>query len=201
MASKKTASKQDLRDDDGLEIVGQLEQAFLAGLGALSNAQKVGGKAFDTLVEQGMSFRKQTTDRTETLIDNVQDAIRDMSDEAQTRATGLLSQMRETPQMSKLQGVFDERVAEALDRLGVASKQQIDEMNAKLDSVLRSLDGDKPAAKKKTARKKPAAKKAAKKSTKKVAKKASSKKKAAKKTSTKKTAKKASRKKVSRKKS
>jgi poly(hydroxyalkanoate) granule-associated protein len=196
MAKKKTTSKQDLRDDDGLEVVAQLEQAFLAGLGALSNAQQVGSKAFDKLVDQGLSFRKETTDRTETLIDNVQDAIRDMSDEAQTRATGLLTQMRETPQMSKLQGVFDERVAEALDRLGVASKQQIDEMNAKLDSVLKSLDGKKPAAKKKAA-----TRKSSKTSAKKVAKKASTKKKSTKKSSTKKTAaKKASRKKVSRKK-
>lgn len=200
MAKKKTALKQDLRDD-GPEIVAQLEQAFLAGLGALSNAQKVGGKAFDKLVDQGLSFRKETTDRTETLIDNVQDAIRDMSDEAQTRATGLLTQMRETPQMSKLQGVFDERVAEALDRLGVASKQQIDEMNAKLDSVLKSLDGKKPAAKKKAATRKSATRKSTKKTAKKVAKKASTRKKATKKTSTKKSAaKKASRKKVSRKK-
>ena len=73
-------------DLPGIDLI-YPDVAFLAGLGALSNAQKVGGKAFDTLVEQGMSFRKQTTDRTETLIDNVQDAIRDMSDEAEKRAT------------------------------------------------------------------------------------------------------------------
>ena len=185
MTNKKDTPKQDVSTDLGTEIVGQLEHVFLAGLGALSNAQKAGGKAFDALVEQGQSFRRETGDRTEALIDNVQGAIREMSDDAQSRASGLLSHMRETPQMTKLQTVFDDRVAEALDRLGVASKQSIDEMNAKLDKVLQAMEAEqqaatpKKSAKKKAAKKKTAAKKtAAKKATKK---KAASKKTAAKK--------------------
>ena len=187
MASKKSTEKQGV-SEKGQEIVDQLEQAFLAGLGALSNAQQAGNKAFDSLVEQGQNFRKQTEDRTEALIENVQDAIRDIGGDAQDRASGLLSHMRETPQLARLQNVFDDRVAEALERIGVASKQSIDEMNEKLDRVLASLEeapaekaaapAKKKASKKKVSKKKVAKKKAAKK---KVAKKKVAKKKVAKK--------------------
>jgi len=154
------------------EVAEQLEHAFLAGLGALANTQKAGSKAFDKLIKQGESFRKDTSDKTESLIDDVQDAIRGMADDAQSKATGLLEQMRETPQMNKLQSVFDSRVDSALGRLGVASKHDLDKLNAKLDRLLKSQERPK-APTKKAASKKAPAKKAAKKTT---AKKASKKK-------------------------
>ncbi len=169
--SKKRSTKRAARPDVGA----QLEQAFLAGLGALSNAKDVGNKAFDTLVDQGLTYRKKATKKTEALIDNVQDAIRDMTDDAQSRASGLMGQMRETPQLAKLQTVFDARVADALGRIGVASKHDIDEINKKLDAVLKSLSAEKKAAKA-PAKRKTTAKKASKK---KVAKKPAAKKKAA----------------------
>ena len=164
MAKKKTAKKQAVSSDRSQDIVGQLEQAFVAGLGALSDAQKAGNKAFEKLVEQGQKFRHEAEDKTEEVIDSVQDAIRDMTDDAQSRASGLLTHMRETPQLQRLQTVFDDRVAEALERIGVASKQSLDELNDKLDRVLATLEGDKaPAKAAKKPRKKATRKKAAKK--------------------------------------
>ena len=102
-------------------------------------------------------FRHEAEDKTEEVIDNVQDAIRDMTDDAQSRASGLLSHMRETPQLQRLQTVFDHRVAEALERIGVASKQSLDELNDKLDRVLATLEaGEAPARAAKKPRKKKA---------------------------------------------
>jgi len=169
MAGKKGTTKRKVSDKNVAE---QLEHAFLAGLGALSNAQKAGEKTFDSLVKQGEQFRKKTTKRTESLIDNVQDAIRDMTGDAQSKATGLLDQVRDKSKLSKLQGAFDTRVADAMDRLNVPSKNDIDKINSKLNKILKLLD-EKPkaAAKKaKAAAKKPSAKKAT--PAKKVAKKA-----------------------------
>lgn len=162
MVDKKRKSKQ---ADSGptAEVAEQLEHAFLAGLGALANTQKAGGKAFDKLMKQGESFRKDASDKTESLIDDVQDAIRGMADDAQEKATGLLDQMRETPQMNKLQSVFDSRVDSALDRLGVASKHDLDKLNAKLDRLLKSVEKPKAAKKKAASKKVPAKKTAAKK--------------------------------------
>lgn len=204
MTKQQSTRKTSKKADRARDVAGQLEQAFLAGLGALSNAQEAGGEAFQTLIKQGKSFRKEATDKTESLISEVQDAIRDMGSDAQTRATGLLEQMRETPQLEKIQSVFDARVAGALERIGVASKQSLDDLNAKLDRVLKAVEKEKSARTKAT-RKAPAAKakprkKAARKTTRKVAKKTAAKKTAAKKSAGKKTAGKTAKKATSRKK-
>ncbi len=187
MAAKKRTKKQRVTENKGAEIAEQLEHAFLAGLGALSNAQKKGEETFESLVKQGEAFRKKTTKKTEALIDDVQDAIRDMSGDAQSKASGLLDQMRDKSNLRKLQGAFDSRVADAMDRLNVPSKNDIDKINAKLNKILRALD-DKPVKKAAAPKARKAVKKAAKKSAKKTAKKA-------KRTTTRKTAKKSASKK------
>ncbi len=172
MAAKKAKTKQ---KDTSVKVTEQLEHAFLAGLGALSNAQKAGEKTFDKLVKQGEKFRKETSKKTEALIDDVQDAIRDMTDDAQEKATGLLDQVRDKSNLSKLPSVFDARVADAMDRLNVPTKKDVDAINRKLNKILKMLK-EKPAAPstvtKKKVTKKVAKKPAAKKT---VAKKAASK--------------------------
>ena len=179
MAAKKRTTKQKLNLKKGGEITEQLEQAFLAGIGALSNAQKAGEKTFDSLVKQGEAFRKKTTKKTESLIDDVQEAIRDMSGDAQSKATGLLDQMRDKSNLRKLQGAFDSRVADAMDRLNVPSKNDIDKINTKLNKILRAVESKPKAPAKKAAA--PAKRKTAKKVTRKTAKKAPAKKAPAKK--------------------
>ena len=105
----------------------------------------------------------------------MQDAIRDMADDAQSKATGLIDQVRGKSRLEKLQGAFDTRVADAMDRLNVPSKNDIDAINKKLNKIIRLMSEDsKPAAKKATTRKrvtkKPAAKKKAAKTVKKTTK-------------------------------
>jgi poly(hydroxyalkanoate) granule-associated protein len=123
------------------EIAEQFEHVFLAGLGALSNAQKVGVKTFDTLVKEGEDFRDKTSKKTESLIDDVQDAIRGMTSDAQSKATGLIDQVRDTSKLDKLHDVFDSRVADAMERLNVPTKKDFDSINRKLNKILKELDG------------------------------------------------------------
>ena len=123
------------------EIAEQFEHVFLAGLGALSNAQKVGVKTFDTLVKEGEDFRDKTSKKTESLIDDVQDAIRGMTSDAQSKATGLIDQVRDTSKLDKLHDLFDSRVADAMERLNVPTKKDIDSLNRKLNKILKELDG------------------------------------------------------------
>ena len=148
------------------DITEQLEHAFMAGLGALSDAQKKGAKRFESLIKEGEKFRKKTTTKTESLIDDVQDTIRDMAEDAQSKATGLIDQVRDKSRLHKLQSAFDTRVADAMDRLNVPSKNDIDAINKKLNKIIRLLNEQgTTAAKTKTTRKrttkKPAAKKKA----------------------------------------
>ena len=177
MAGKKGKTKQTDSKKRVAEITEQLEHAFLAGLGAFSNAQKAGEKTFDKLVKQGEDFRKKTSKKTESLIDDVQDAIRDMTGDAQSRAEGLLDQVRDKSNISKLPSVFDARVADAMERLKVPTKKDVDAINRKLSKILKLLE-EKPAK---------ASVPAVKKTTKKVAKKTAAKKTAAKKTVARKT--------------
>ncbi len=170
MASKKRTTKRKISVKKGGDIAEQMEQAFLAGIGALSNAQKAGEKTFDSLVKQGEAFRKKTTKKTESLIDDVQEAIRDMSGDAQSKASGLLDQMRDKSNLRKLQGAFDSRVADAMDRLNVPSKNDIDKINTKLNKILRVVESKPKAPVKKAAA--PAKRKTAKRVTRKPAKKA-----------------------------
>ena len=158
MAARKAKTKQ---KDTSIKVTEQFEHAFLAGLGALSNAQKAGEKTFDKLVKQGEKFRKETSKKTESLIDEVQDAIRDMTDDAQSKATGLLDQVRDKSNLKKLPSVFDARVADAMDRLNVPTKKDVDALNRKLNKILKLLE-EKPA-KTSTAVKKKTTKKVAKK--------------------------------------
>jgi poly(hydroxyalkanoate) granule-associated protein len=155
MANKKSTSKQVVS-----EFTEQLDNVFLAGLGALANAQKMGTETFETLVKDGEKFRKETSKKTEKLIDEVQDSIRDMSDDAQARAEGLMDRVRGRSKLDKFQTAFDKRVADTMDRLNVPSKNDIDKINKKLNKILRAIEDTKAPAKKAPAtRKKAAAKK------------------------------------------
>lgn len=171
MAKKKVKTKQKVSEK---KVAEQFEDAFLAGLGALSNAQKAGAKTFDSLVKQGEAFRKKTTKRTESLIDDVQAAIREMNEDAQSKATGLLDQVRDRSNLKKLNRAFDSRVAGAMDRLHVPSKNDVDAINKKLNKILKLLE-TKPKAAPKAKAKPKARKKVAKAPAKKTAKKAAAK--------------------------
>lgn len=174
MAARKSTAKQKDTDKRSGDIAEQLEHAFFAGLGALSDASRKGAQTFESLVRQGQSFRQETTDRTESLIDDVQEAIRDMAGEAQSKATGLLDQVRSRSSLDKLHSAFDTRVADAMDRLNVPSKNDIDAINRKLNKIIKLLEADskapaaKPRATRRTTKKKVAKKAATRKTTKKV---------------------------------
>ena len=139
----------------------QFEHVFLAGLGAMSNAQKAGAKTFDSLVKQGEEFRNRASERTDSLIEEVQDAIRGMTSDAESKTTGLLNKVRDASKLDNLYSVFDARVADAMDRLNVPSKNDIDAINKKLNKIMKLLDEQKkpasakprPAAKRKTRKK------------------------------------------------
>ena len=155
MAKKESKAKQRVS-----EFAEQLDNVFLAGLGAFANAQKMGTETFESLVKDGEKFRKEASKKTEKLIDEVQDSVREMRDDAELRAEGLLDRVRDRSKLTKLQGAFDKRVADAMDRLNVPSKNDIDKINRKLDKILKSIE---PKAKKPAAKKAPAKKAVAKK--------------------------------------
>ena len=115
----------------------------------------MGTETFESLVKDGEKFRKEASKKTERLIDDVQDSVREMREDAEERAEGLLDRVRDRSKLTKLQSAFDKRVADAMDRLNVPSKNDIDKINRKLDKILKAIEpkAKKPAAKKAPARK------------------------------------------------
>jgi poly(hydroxyalkanoate) granule-associated protein len=159
MATRKRKPKQRVN-----EFTGQLENVFLAGLGAFANARKMGSETFDALVRDGRKFREEASKKTGELIDDVQSTVREMSGDAQSRAESLLDRVRDRSNLGKLQDVFDKRVADTMDRLNVPSKNDIDKINKKLNKILKMLDAKaetKPARKVAKTRRKTATVKAA----------------------------------------
>ncbi len=159
MVAKKGKAKQ--KDSEKMvdEVREQLENAFLAGLGAFANAQEAGEKRFDKLVKEGEKFRKKTTRKTESLIDDVQDAIREMTDDAQSKASGLMKQVRGEARRKQLIEIFDKRIAKAMNRLQMATKKDIDGINRKLSKIEKLLEKQPPVAAKKAAPKRTTASK------------------------------------------
>ena len=124
------------------------QKIWLAGLGAFARARTEGDKLFDLLVEQGKGLRAKT----EAAADLALKTVRSQADNTIANAQG---------QWDKLEQVFEDRVSRSLNRLGVLSSKDVEDLArqvAELNQSVRDLMGG--AAPK--ARKAPAAKRAAK---------------------------------------
>jgi poly(hydroxyalkanoate) granule-associated protein len=136
------------------------QQIWQAGLGAFTRAQAEGSKAFEALVKEGVSIQRKTQAAAEGKITEATTKMSTMATDISTKASG---------QWDKLENIFEERVAKALNKLGVPSAKdvaalisRIDELNKavqKLSTKSPAAAASKPAAK--AATKKPVAKKAA----------------------------------------
>lgn len=131
------------------------QQIWLAGLGAFSKAQEEGGKAFESLVKEGLSIQRKTQAVAEERISEASSRMSSMATEISSKATG---------QWDKLENLFEERVAKALNKLGVPSARDVDALIARIDELsqhVQRLSGKPVAAAKKAAPRKAAPAKAA----------------------------------------
>ena len=97
------------------EIRESASQIWLAGLGAFGKAQVEGGKIFEAMVKEGEAVQeraKQVAD--------------DKFTEVKDKATGT---------WDKLEKVFEDRVARALNSLSVPSKHDIDLLGARVHEL------------------------------------------------------------------
>lgn len=136
------------------------QQIWQAGLGAFNKAQVEGTKAFEALVKEGVSFQRKTQSAAEEKINVAAHKMTTMATDITSKASG---------QWDKLENIFEDRVAKALNKLGVPSSKDIDALIARINALNASVQKLTPAkttaARAKPARKaavKPAAKVAAK---------------------------------------
>lgn len=129
------------------------QQIWQAGLGAFAKAQAEGSRAFEALVKEGTALQRKTQAATEERITDATDRMTHMASDISSRATG---------HWDKLENIFEERVAKALNKLGVPSAKDVNALIARIDELklsVQKLSGEQqPAAvAKKAKRRKPAA--------------------------------------------
>lgn len=142
------------------------QQIWLAGLGAFSKAQEGGGKVFESLMKEGLTMQRKTQAVAEEKLSEATSKMANMAGDIQSRAG---------QQWDKLENIFEDRVAKALNKLGVPSAKDVDALVARIDELTKTVQkmGAKaPAAK---APAKPTVKPAVKTAAKPVAKKATAK--------------------------
>ena len=127
------------------------QQIWQAGLGAFTKAQVEGTKAFEALVKEGVSFQRKTQSAAEEKINVATHKMTSMANDISSKASG---------QWDKLENIFEDRVAKALNKLGVPSAKDIDALIARINVLNASVQKLAPA--KTVARAKPASKAAVK---------------------------------------
>ena len=99
---------------------------WLAGMGAFSKAQEEGGKVFEALVKEGLSLQKKT---------------QGMAEEKISEVTGKMSAMAGTvsakagQNWDKLESIFEQRTAKAMNKLGVPTAKDVDALVKRVDTL------------------------------------------------------------------
>ena len=106
------------------------QQIWLAGLGAFSKAQEGGGKVFEALMKEGSSIQRKTQAAAEEKISEATSKMANMAGDIQSKAGH---------QWDKLENIFEDRVAKALNKLGVPSAKDIDALIARIDELNKSV--------------------------------------------------------------
>jgi poly(hydroxyalkanoate) granule-associated protein len=154
MAEKKTSSSAGLLDSALAGAVkDSAQQIWLAGMGAFSKAQAEGGKVFEALIKEGTALQRKTQGLAEDKISEVTGRMTSMAGEVQSKAG---------QHWDKLETIFEERTAKALNKLGVPSAKDVEALIKRIDALsaqVAKLSQGAPA--KKAAATKPAAKRAA----------------------------------------
>jgi poly(hydroxyalkanoate) granule-associated protein len=116
------------------------QQIWLAGMGAFAKAQQEGSKVFETLVKDGSKFQ-EATQQAQAKVTEAAHKMSAMATDMGQRASG---------QMDKLEGIFEERVAKALQSMGLPSAQALSELEARVAALEAQLADQATSAKRKS---------------------------------------------------
>jgi poly(hydroxyalkanoate) granule-associated protein len=103
-------------------VLDSSHQIWLAGVGAFVRARQEGGKAFETLVQQGEKLEQ----RTKLAAAETAGAASAKAKEMQQMASGT---------WDKLEQVFEDRVARALGKLGVYTQNDVQKLADRVEAL------------------------------------------------------------------
>jgi poly(hydroxyalkanoate) granule-associated protein len=102
---------------------------WLAGLGAYAKAGQEGAEYFKELVKSGENVEQQG----KKLINEQVEAANSQIDTVKSNVNSVKGKVE--GRLDKIEKAFDTRVASALNRIGIPSKQDIEVLSAKLDEL------------------------------------------------------------------
>jgi poly(hydroxyalkanoate) granule-associated protein len=112
---------------------------WLAGLGAIAEAEQRGDEIFESLVESGESYEKTLREP----LGKASGAFRESVSTAQSKASSALHD---------LEGIVDKKVSAAMKTMGLASRAEVESLRREVERLKKASAGR--SAKKKSAKKK-----------------------------------------------
>lgn len=126
MTQESDSASKDENTDPAKKIRDSAQQIWLAGLGAFNKAQQEGAKAFESLVKEGLGAQKKTQSAAEDGFAQARSKVAGFADDFSEKAAG---------QWGKLENIFEERVARALEKLGMPSAAEVAALQARVDAL------------------------------------------------------------------
>ena len=99
---------------------------WLAGLGALAKAEKEGSGLFEALVKRGEEIESQAMQKAKEVVEGLKNRFEEVKD-------------RTAENWNKLEKVFQKRVARALHRLDVPSREDIQDLAKQVNALQESI--------------------------------------------------------------
>ena len=113
-----------------VHLKGSAQQIWQAGLGAITRAQAEGTKAVESLVKESISIQRKTQAVAEGKINEATHKMSSMATDISSKASG---------QWDKLENIFEDRVAKALNKLGVPSAKDVNALIARIDELNKAV--------------------------------------------------------------
>lgn len=102
------------------------QHIWLAGMGAFSKAQEGGNKVFEALVKEGLNLQKKTQGLAEDKINEVTGRMSAMAGTVTAKAG---------QNWDKLESIFEQRTAKAMNKLGVPTAKDVDALVKRVDEL------------------------------------------------------------------
>jgi poly(hydroxyalkanoate) granule-associated protein len=127
MAEKQASAPTGLQGSQLAQTVkDSAQQIWLAGLGAFAKAQGEGTKVFETLIKEGVSLHRKTQAVAEEKIGDMAGKVTAMAGEVGNKANA---------HWDKLETIFEERTARAMNKLGVPTAKDVAALTERVDAL------------------------------------------------------------------
>lgn len=102
------------------------QHIWLAGMGAFSKAQEEGSKVFESLVKEGLHLQRKTQGLAEDKISEVTGKMSAMAGSVSSKAG---------QNWDKLEGIFEQRTAKAMNKLGVPTAKDVEALVKRVEAL------------------------------------------------------------------